>query len=371
MQAEKQPFAFVIMPFEPEFDRIYANLVVPALELAGYEVKRADNVIDQQNILKDIIHHIVRADLIVAELTSLNPNVLYELGIAHGLLKPTVLIVQKIEEVPFDLRPYRIITYSTHYAEVNKLQDQLRDIAQRHKEGSIIFGNPVSDFAPSVLKQPHEIIENHPKREKEARATEIVEQPGILDFAVEGERSLQEITERTQRMNEMAISLAQKMTAHTAEIESIKRCGTPGTSARMHKVATAIASDMIKYAEDVEAELLGFHDAWERLVQNTTNLFSTVHIESAEDRDAMITLRSHMENFQKAISEALASVRLSRDPISKMKGVSRDLNRAVPRTTRAIDRIIEEFALGESYLSRMLNLINERLKTKGDKTQKF
>lgn len=257
MQVEKEPFAFVIMPFEPEFDRIYTDLIMPALESAGYEVKRADNVIDQQNILKDIIHHIVRADLIVAELTSLNPNVLYELGIAHGLLKPTILLAQAVEEVPFDLRSYRIIVYSTRYDEVKKLQERLSEIARKHKEGSISFSNPVSDFAPTIHLKP-EVIESIP--EKIVEATEEAE-PGMLDFAVEGERSLQEITERTQRMSEMAISLAQKMTARTAEIESIKGRGTPGSSSRIHKVATAIGIDMTKYAEGVEAELPGYHDA--------------------------------------------------------------------------------------------------------------
>ncbi len=200
---EKELFAFVIMPFEPEFDNIYADLMVPALESAGYEVRRADSAIDQQNILKDIVYSIDRADLIIAELTSLNPNVLYELGIAHGLLKPTVLLTQTIEDVPFDLRSYRMIVYSTRYDEVKELKDQLRKIAQEFKEGLISFGNPVSDFAPSIL-QARETMERRPKPREGVEATEMVEEAKLrmFDFLIEAGHFIQEIGRRMERIND-------------------------------------------------------------------------------------------------------------------------------------------------------------------------
>lgn len=104
----KNPQAFVLTPFDPEFSSIYEDLIKPALEDAGYDVARADSFLDQQNILRDIIRGIATAHLIVADLTTLNPNVLYELGLCHGLRIPTILLAQSMEEVPFDLRPYRI-----------------------------------------------------------------------------------------------------------------------------------------------------------------------------------------------------------------------------------------------------------------------
>lgn len=376
MQAEneKGPFAFVIMPFEPEFDGIYSDLIVPALKAVGYDVKRADSVIDQRNILKDIIHSINHADLIVAELTSLNPNVLYELGIAHGLLKPTVMLTQSIEEVPFDLKPYRIIVYSTDYAEVKKLQDQLREIASKHKEGTIGFGNPVSDFAPSVL-QHRGTIEHSPEPEEEAEPTEMVEEekPGWLDFMVEGEGSLQDITKHTQKMTDMSIALSQKITARAAEYESVKRSGVPGSSAKMLKVLKTLASDMIKYAENVEAELPGFHNAWESLEENTMNLISTININiaDAKEREEITNVRSSTEKFQAALRQALDSQHSSRETVQQIKGVSKDLNYAVKRITRTIDKLIVELSKGESCLTRIINLIDERLGNEGRESQKI
>ena len=68
------PKAFVIMPFDAEFTPIYEQLIKPALEEVGYEVLRADSFFNQQNILRDIIRGMFNADLVVAELTTLNAN---------------------------------------------------------------------------------------------------------------------------------------------------------------------------------------------------------------------------------------------------------------------------------------------------------
>ena len=76
--------AFVIIPFEDEFDAIFDKLIKPPLEEIGYEVFKADSLLDQQNILRDIIRGIETADLIIAEITTPNPNVFYELGLSHG-----------------------------------------------------------------------------------------------------------------------------------------------------------------------------------------------------------------------------------------------------------------------------------------------
>ena len=76
------------MPFAPEFNAIYKDLIKPALEEAGYVVSRADSDLHQESILRRIIKGITGAKLIIAELTTLNPNVLYELGLfqASGIL---------------------------------------------------------------------------------------------------------------------------------------------------------------------------------------------------------------------------------------------------------------------------------------------
>ena len=174
--------AFVLMPFDSEFKGIYADLIKPALEEAGYEVRRADSFLDQRNILRDIVRGIWEAKLVIADLTTANPNVFYELGLCHGLRIPTVLIAQSMEQVPFDLRSYRVLIYSTRFDEVHLLKTSLRELGQKARRAEISFESPLTDFTPTQLDDRLEpairsVVQN-------PSIAEAPEEEGFLDWVV-------------------------------------------------------------------------------------------------------------------------------------------------------------------------------------------
>jgi|ERR1051325_34947 hypothetical protein len=78
MDSGKKPRAFVLMPFAEDFKDIFDDLI--SVALPDYEVVRADSRLDERNILAKIVSGIADADLIIADLTRLNANVMYELG---------------------------------------------------------------------------------------------------------------------------------------------------------------------------------------------------------------------------------------------------------------------------------------------------
>jgi hypothetical protein len=102
---------FVIMPFGPPFDRYFKNIFVPAIEDAGLRAIRADSVFMPSAIMPDIWRFLSEAKVLVAELTGRNPNVFYELGLAHALQKPVILVATSLDDVPFDLRGLRVLVY--------------------------------------------------------------------------------------------------------------------------------------------------------------------------------------------------------------------------------------------------------------------
>jgi DNA-binding IscR family transcriptional regulator len=105
-------FCFVLMPFDNAFDPVYTAISEGVTD-AEMRSERADNVPDNRAIIEKIKRSIERSGLIVADMTGLNPNVLYEIGYAHGLGKECVLLTQsRSEEVPFDLRHLEHIRYS-------------------------------------------------------------------------------------------------------------------------------------------------------------------------------------------------------------------------------------------------------------------
>ncbi|MCH7926652.1 MAG: hypothetical protein IID03_01500, partial [Candidatus Dadabacteria bacterium] len=107
-----KPFVFVLMPFSDEFKDIYEFVIKAACEESGAYCERVDEQFFDEPILQRIYNQINKADIIISDMTSRNPNVFYETGYAHALDKRVVLLTQKIEDIPFDLKHYPHIIYA-------------------------------------------------------------------------------------------------------------------------------------------------------------------------------------------------------------------------------------------------------------------
>ena len=105
---------FVMMPFSSPVGSYYSVIYEPAIQKAGLRPVRADaDIFGTGKIIDQIWRGINSAKVLVAELTQRNPNVFYELGLAHALDKPVVLVCSRTSEqdVPFDLQHIRVIYY--------------------------------------------------------------------------------------------------------------------------------------------------------------------------------------------------------------------------------------------------------------------
>jgi len=103
---------FVMMPFAAPIGDYYDKIYDPAIRRAGLTPIRADaDIFGTGKIMDQIWTGINGAKILVAELTNRNPNVFYELGLAHALRKPVVLVASDKEDVPFDLQHIRVIYY--------------------------------------------------------------------------------------------------------------------------------------------------------------------------------------------------------------------------------------------------------------------
>jgi len=106
---------FVMMPFAAPLGEYYSKIYEPAIEKAGLKAVRADDdIFGTGKIIDQIWSGITAAKVLIAELTSRNPNVYYELGLAHALKKPVVLVCSNEHDVPFDLKHIRVIYYDMH-----------------------------------------------------------------------------------------------------------------------------------------------------------------------------------------------------------------------------------------------------------------
>lgn len=122
----QKPKVFVVMQFGEPYDAVYTDVIMPVVEDAGLEAYRVDDVYRPGIILQDIIQGIVESELIIAEITPPNPNVFYELGYAHALDKPSILLADRQKELPFDIRSYRCIFYDNTIKGKKAVEETLR-----------------------------------------------------------------------------------------------------------------------------------------------------------------------------------------------------------------------------------------------------
>ena len=106
------PQAFVVMQFSDTFNALYTDVIKPTCEKFGLEAIRADDIYKCDLIINDIARSIEEASVIIADVTTDNPNVFYEVGYAHGIKKATILLSDRTrEKLPFDVSGFRTLFY--------------------------------------------------------------------------------------------------------------------------------------------------------------------------------------------------------------------------------------------------------------------
>jgi len=117
--------AFVVMQFSG-YEELYKDVVEPVTRSFGLNPYRADEVFGPGNIIEDIIRGIETAQVVIAEITPQNENVFYEVGYAHALGKPTILLADRTKKLPFDLSGRRVLFYDNSIGGKNRVEQGLR-----------------------------------------------------------------------------------------------------------------------------------------------------------------------------------------------------------------------------------------------------
>jgi hypothetical protein len=145
---------FVMQPFALPLGTYYEKIYKPAIEKAGLTPVRADaDIFGTGKIMDQVWTGLNAAKVLVAELTSRNPNVFYELGLAHALKKPVVLISSNEEDVPFDLHHIRVIYYDvTDPFWGTKLLEKVAEniLSAINNPDEAIFKSPAVQTQPST-----------------------------------------------------------------------------------------------------------------------------------------------------------------------------------------------------------------------------
>ncbi len=119
-------FAFVIMQFSPPFEHLFNEVIKPVAEECRIRAEKADDILGPGMIIADITRRLQEADIVIADTTPQNPNVFYELGYAHAIGKPTIVLAEKRRELPFDVSGFRTLFYENSIAGKSQIEAGLR-----------------------------------------------------------------------------------------------------------------------------------------------------------------------------------------------------------------------------------------------------
>jgi nucleoside 2-deoxyribosyltransferase len=115
---------------------VYEDHIAASARELGLSVARGDDFFTSHSVMADIWAAIMSARAVIADCTGRNPNVFYEIGLAHAVGKPVILITQNNDDVPFDIRHLRYIQYDYTPRGMRIFEKRLTDtLSQFHPDG--------------------------------------------------------------------------------------------------------------------------------------------------------------------------------------------------------------------------------------------
>ena len=349
------------MPFMETLNGVFDG-VKSCLETHGFEVSRSDTQHSQQNILKDIVLSLANSDLVVADLTDLNPNVMYEVGLAHALDTPVIMITQNLEEQPFDLKSYRVIPYSpligNNYfdAFTKQLTEKLANIE------SLEFGSPVSDNLPDRATrkvrrsnpEPPEVNESDDRKEEtqaEAPAGLFDNYEAVVEGFTDVSVSFTEMAGIGTRLNER-IELASKM------MESAQAASGTEKLTQAKVASRAVAEALKNFRADMRDATGPLRERWPA-VDVAVTAVARWQMEHAEESESA-SLDEFIEAFESGTTsseELLLTLASFRKNLRSIYGLDRGLNREIDTATLELDQLISlisEIATTCAHVERII-----------------
>jgi nucleoside 2-deoxyribosyltransferase len=327
---------FMIMPFDAEFNDLY-DFIKGLVNDEKVDVFRADDLLNQQNILKDIVLSINNSDLIMADLTGLNSNVFYELGLAHALRKNVILLTQDVGELPFDLRSYRVIQYSTNFKKIRELEIHLKRIMKEILNGEFSFGSPVTDWLPIVdssMSGAH--VAKHLEEEHHGNVMNgegdgnVNEDKGLLDHMAEMEESMTSMTQLVDQFTKKTEEMGEELNRNAAEIQRAFTNNSNGTASFVRKIARKTARTLNEYGIYMSQQNTEYEELWNTFEESVAGLLTNPRLSGqAEGVTEISQFINVMEGLRDEIVPAKDAISEMAESASSLKGVESSMTRAV------------------------------------------
>jgi hypothetical protein len=345
---------FVIMPFRDSFFDVY-NMIVRKLG-NEFNFHTADVDDGQQNIVDDIIQYIISADAIIVDISSVNANVMYELGIAHTLGKKTIVITQDDpQELPFDIKSYRVVKYSTGLVAFDDfVTGTLKGLLENAINNTAKFNNPVKNYFDnnSITYSNFDI---EPTQETEY---------GLLDYGADVEDGITEIANQLLIVTEETIQLTNDMDKITKKINN--NSGGNGTASFIRKQARKAAILLNKYSDSLKTHNPELVKSWNILEVGYLNLLDSEYVVNQNNYETLKSNKAAFDALYNSMQGSLEKLTAFKQSFESLQNLQKELTYA----TRLVDdelsnliNFVQTMGKGITFIVKKSNSVTENLES--------
>ena len=240
--------------------------------------------------------------------------------------------------------------YSTHFLEIQKAKEQLTSLARGFADGSLRFGNPVTDF---LVGEP--TANNSPEATNQELASQ--DDRGLFDHLIDLNDGYNKIAAIAEGMTEDLNVLHKSLQDASEEIDRIGANQSASTPAAMRKVLRRLAERVEKF----RSQLRSGNDEYSRVAQDTENSLEFVVAFQYENSELAVSDIAQREEFMSSLRALRETAIEGRDALVELASLLQSLPRLERRLNRELEQTREEILETSSNLERTIASISRVL----------
>ncbi len=363
---ENKPMVFVIMPFSEDYMALYEELKIQFGD--EFDFKNAGDLDNQQNILQDIVEGIYQSSVIIADLTGLNANVFYELGLAHAMNKKVIIITQDIGELPFDIKSYRANEYSLKFNKLPILIGELKKLLSGAIDNSVKYGNPVSDYIldfydKKLIEQPitekhydttndidKEVIDVSTSNELDGNTDK-----GYIDNIAEIECNSNKMTEEILCMGYEMNDMKNSICLTVNEMNNLKKHNGDIDTGYLKNACRKLAEPMDEFSQKLKDHVCKISSYWDVIENNYLSLLDNEYVKNINNIDSVKETMESLRGMQEAVYCSNSNIGGFVDVLRGSLGVERRLNKAISTLISELEKYLKMTDTMYASIDRILS----------------
>jgi len=326
---------------------MWDEVIEPAALQFGLSPVRADRISDTGEIPAQIFEYLRDAEVVVADLSHANPNVMYELGLRHS--RPGITIqIGEYGLLPFDVTTIRTIQFKRNTAGLIGARDELVSALRSALSGGGTTLRATSVFSSGSTVKPTAVSEDVARSLAPEPDAVVVDEPGILEILAEGEEGLSNVGHALTRATAELVAIGEITQGATAEM--------PASFAGRLQLAKGLASSLQVPADEFEADCNDIYTDVRKVDSMLQFVFERLRSgeESvADSRQFLISIVSLVDSAE----EASVGITSFRNGIPQLRKMARDLEPVSRTLERSASRFLEGVALMSEWRAPAVDLL--------------